>query len=679
MRHPKLATWLVASLLSAGALQAAEPPAPSQRPRGFDVANLDRAADPCRDFYRFACGGWMDKNPAPPDEPSWGRFEALLDSNRETLRSILERASADDPRRDPTDRLIGDYYASCMDEKAVDAKGLAPLKPVLDAIDALADKGALPEAVAALHALGAPVLLGFAPTPDQDDASRVIAEADQGGLGLPDRDDYFRDDARSAEVRKEYVAHVQRMLELAGDEPGAAAARARAVMEIETALARASLDRVSRRDPRKLYHKMTRARLQALSPSFDWSRYLRGIGAPAFEGLNVAVPGFFESMGGLIGERSLADWKSYLRWHALHHAAPVLPAAFVEANFHFYGKVLLGAQEESPRWKRCVNRTDAQVGEALGRRYVEQTFGERGKERMRVMVAALEKTLKQDLEGLPWMGEATRKQALIKLAAISNKVGYPDRWRDYGALAILRGDALGNAQRADAFEFRRQIAKIGKPTDRSEWLMTPPTVNAYYEPPTNSINFPAGILQPPFFDNAVDDAVNFGAIGAVIGHELTHGFDDQGRQYDEKGNVRDWWTEADGREFEERAACFVDQYGSYTAVADVKLNGKLTLGENVADNGGARIAYAALEELQGGKTPAPVDGFTADQRFFLGWAQVWCENATDEFKRLLAQTNPHAQANHRVNGVFVNMPEFQKAFSCAPGSPMVGEKACRVW
>ena len=679
MRHPKVPTWLVACMLAGVAVQAAEPPAPTKGPLGFDVANLDRAADPCADFYRFACGGWMDRNPAPPDEPSWGRFDALLDANRETLRSILDKASADDPRRDATDRLIGDYYASCMDEKAVGAKGLAPLEPVLDAIDSLADKSALPDAVAALHVFGEGVLMGFAPTPDQDDASQVIAEADQGGLGLPDRDDYFREDPRSAEVRKEYVAHVGRMLELAGDKPDAAAARAKAVMEIETALAKASLDRVSRRDPRKLHHKMTRAQLQALAPSFDWSRYLRGIGAPSFSGLNVAVPDFFKSLEGLIAGRDLADWKSYLRWHALHHAAPVLPAPFVDANFHFYGKLLFGAQELSPRWKRCVNMADAQVGEALGRRYVEQTFGEQGKERMRVMVAALETVLKRDIEGLPWMGEATRKQALTKLAAISNKVGYPDRWRDYGALQIVRGDALGNARRADGFEFRRQIAKIGKPTDRSEWLMTPPTVNAYYEPPTNSINFPAGILQPPFFDNRVDDAVNFGAIGAVIGHELTHGFDDQGRQYDEKGNVRDWWTEADGREFEKRAACFVDQYGSYTAVADVKLNGKLTLGENVADNGGVRIAYLALEDVLGAKRPPAVDGFTADQRFFLGWAQVWCENATDELKRLLAQTNPHAQSNHRVNGVFANLPEFQKAFACKAGSPMVGEKACRVW
>jgi endothelin-converting enzyme/putative endopeptidase len=672
LRSRIAALGVLAATLSAGARAA-----PPEAGPGLDLGDLDRNVEPCSDFYRFSCGGWLRKNPVPGDQSAWSRFEVLLDQNRETLRSILEASALESPGRDAGDRMIGDYYASCMDEKAIDARGLTPLGPTLARIDALADKSALPDVVASLNMSGATALLSFAATPDQDDASRVIAEADQGGIGLPDRDDYFRDDARSADVRRQYVAHVQRMLELAGDGPAAAAARAKAVMEIETALARASLDNVARRDPRALRHKMTRAALQDLSPSFDWTRYLRALGAPPFEELNVAVPGFYESLETLVRSRAMADWKSYLRWHALHNAAPLLPAPFVQANFEFYDRVLFGQKEITPRWKRCVSLADAHLGDALGRRYVEKTFGEKGKERMRVMVAALEGVLKDDIQAVPWMGEATRRQALAKLAAIANKVGYPDRWRDYSGLEIASGDALGNALRAEAFEARRQLAKIGKPTDRGEWLMTPPTVNAYYEPPTNSINFPAGILQPPFFDNAIDDAVNYGAIGAVIGHELTHGFDDQGRHYDEKGDLRDWWTESDAREFESRAGCFVDQYGAYTAVGDVKLNGKLTLGENVADNGGARIAYRALKSL--GASPPPVDGFTAEQRFFLGWARVWCENSTDEFQRLLAQTNPHASAQYRVNGVFSNMEEFREAFACKPGSAMVREKPCRVW
>jgi endothelin-converting enzyme/putative endopeptidase len=669
----------VLSLVPGAALWAAPPPAADASAAGFQLGDLDRRVEPCQDFYRFACGGWLAKNPTPPDQPEWGRFDVLQDQNRATLRTILEAAAAGGSSQDPVDRKIGDYYASCMDEKAIEAKGLAALQTELGPIDALRDKAALADEVAALQVFGADVLLNFDPAPDQDDAGQTIGEADQGGLGLPDRDDYFRDDAHSAEVRKAYVAHIAKTFGLAGDTPEVAAARAKTVMEIETGIAKVSLDTVSRRDPQKVHHKMTRAELVALTPSFDWSRYLRGVQAPAFERLNVAVPDFFRGLEPLITRVSLADWKSYLRWRALQHASPLLPKAFVEANFQFYGQVLQGLKEESPRWKRCVTRADEHLGEALGRRYVERTFGETGKERMAVMVKAIEDVLQKDIQELPWMGDATRKQALIKLAAISNKVGYPERWRDYGTLQVVRGDALGNARRADGFEFGRQIAKIGKPTDRSEWLMTPPTVNAYYEPPTNSINFPAGILQPPFFDTSLDDAMNFGAIGAFIGHELTHGFDDQGRQYDEKGNIRDWWTAADAAEFDKRASCIVDQYSGYTAVDDVKVNGKLTLGENVADGGGIRIAHLALAQVLGEKQPAPIDGFTTDQRFFLGWARVWCENSTDEFKRLLAQTNPHAPAEDRVNGALGNMPEFQQAFACKAGTPMVRENVCRVW
>ena len=673
----KLIVLAPLALAASQAALAADPPKP--KIAGFDIGALDRTANACTNFYQFACGGWMAANPVPPDRPRWGRFDELQDRNRDVLREILNQVSASSGGRHPIDQKIGDHYAACMDESRAEALGATPLEKELSAIDALADKAALVDRFAHLQSQGLPVLFGYGSLQDFKDATKVLAVVDQGGLGMPDRDYYIKDDDRSKELRTKYVAHVQKQLELAGDKPDAAAARAKTVMEMETALANVSLERVKRRDPENLYHKMKRAELVGLTPDFRWEAFFTATSAPPFSEINVTHPDFFKGANELLKTRSLADWKTYLRWHVIRQTAPMLSSAFVNENFDFYGKTLTGAKELRPRWKRCVDRVDNDLGDALGQRYVEKTFGEEGKKRMAVMVAALEKALEKDIEGLPWMEEATRKKGLEKLKAIANKVGYTDKWRDYTSVRIDREDAVGNAARAAAYEFRRDLNKIGKPVDRGEWQMSPPTVNAYYSPLLNDINFPVGILQPPFFDNAMDDAVNFGGIGAVIGHELTHGFDDSGRKFDALGNMTDWWTDKDGKQFEEKSACFVDQYASYTAVDDVKLNGKLTLGENVADNGGLRIAHMALHETLAGKEPPPVDGFTADQRLFLGWAQIWCQNATPEISRLLAQTDPHSPGQWRTNGTVSNMPEFQKAFSCKAGDPMVSARPCRVW
>ena len=657
---------------------AGDPPA---KVPGFDPTALDRSVPACTDFYQFACGGWLARSPVPPDRARWGRFDELAERNQTALRSILEKASANDAKREAIDQKIGDQYAACMDEAAIEARGIAPLKADLDRIARLGSKAALPGELARLHAGGVNAAFRYGSVPDFKDADSVIAGTDQGGLGLPDRDYYLKDDAKSADLRAKYLAHVQKMLELSGEPAAAAALDTRAVMDLETALARASLERVKRRDPANLYHKMKVAELQALTPGFDWKAYLAAAGGPPVTELNVTVPDFFKALNTQLESAPLDVWRAYLRWHLLHENAGLLPAAFVNEDFAFYGNTLTGAKELRPRWKRCVALVDSELGEALGRRYVEATFGEAGKERTSRMVAALEAALQRDIETLPWMTEATKAQALGKLRAVANKIGYPDRWRDYSSLRIARGDALGNEMRAEAFEVRRDLGKIGTRLDRSEWSMSPPTVNAYYNPLQNNINFPAGILQPPFYDNDMDDAVNFGGIGAVIGHELTHGFDDSGRKFAANGNLADWWTEEDGKEFEKRAGCIADQYSGYTVAGDVHLNGKLTLGENTADNGGLRIAYMALMQTladAGGK-PGPIDGFTPEQRLFLGWGQIWCQNETEESARLRATIDPHSPGRYRVNGVVSNMPEFQQAFGCKAGDAMVRENACRVW
>ncbi len=651
---------------------------PRQVP-GFDPAAMDRSVQPCDDFYQFACGAWVKSNPVPADRGRYGRFDELQERNQATLRDILDGVSKPDSKRTAVDQEIGDYYATCMDEAAIEGKGAAALKPRLDRIAAIKTKAEMAAELARLHNSGVQGLFRFGATPDFKNAKVNIAAVDQGGLSLPDRDYYLKDEARFADVRKAFPAHVQKMMELSGDSPETAAREAQTVLAIETDLAKVALERVKRRDPANLYHKMTRPELAALAPGIDWNAYFTAASAPAFGDINVTWPDFFKGANEAVGQRGLEEWKAYLRWHAVHAAADLLPAAFVNEDFNFYGKTLTGAKELRPRWKRCVDLTDDQLGEALGQRYVEKTFGAEGKERTAKMVAALEDALKRDIQTLPWMTETTKKQALAKLAAIANKIGYPERWRDYSSVRVVRGDLLGNAERTNAFEQARDLAKIGKPVDPSEWGMTPPTVNAYYSPLQNNINFPAGILQPPFFERAMDDAVNFGGIGAVIGHELTHGFDDQGRKFAPSGDLADWWTEEDGKEFEKRASCIADEYTAFTVAGDVHLNGRLTLGENTADNGGLRIAHMALEDTIKGQSVPLRDGFTPEQRLFLGWGQIWCQNEREESAKLRAQTDPHSPGRYRVNGVVSNMPEFQQAFRCAKGAPMVRENACRVW
>jgi putative endopeptidase len=670
---------LAVALIAFPALaHAAEAPA---KVPGFDPTALDRATPACTDFYQFACGGWLARSPVPPDRARWGRFDELAERNQMALRAILDKVSASDPKRDPVDQKIGDQYAACMDEAAIDAKGIAPLKAELDRIAALKSKAEIAAALARLHTGGVNAAFRYGSIPDFKDADSVIAGADQGGLGLPDRDYYLKDDPKSADMRAKYLAHVQKMLELSGETPAAAAADARAIMDLETALAKVSLERAKRRDPANMYHKMKVADLQALAPGLDWKAYLAAAGGPAIAELNVTVPDFFKGLNAQLEAAPLDTWKAYLRWHLLHEDASLLPAAFVNEDFAFYGQTLTGAKELRPRWKRCVALVDGEMGEALGRRYVEATFGAEGKERTSKMVAALESALERDIKTLPWMTETTKTQALGKLHAVANKIGYPDKWRDYSSLRIARGDALGNELRAEAFEVRRDLGKIGTRLDRTEWSMSPPTVNAYYNPLQNNINFPAGILQPPFYDNAMDDAVNFGGIGAVIGHELTHGFDDSGRKFAANGDMSDWWTEEDAKEFEKRAGCVSDQYAAFTVAGDVHLNGKLTLGENTADNGGVRIAYMALMQTlaDAARKPALIDGFTPEQRLFLGWGQIWCQNETEESARMRATVDPHSPGRYRVNGVVSNMPEFQQAFGCKAGDAMVRENVCRVW
>ncbi len=643
------------------------------------VDAIDKSADPCQDFYQYACGNWLKSAEIPADQTSWSSFVDIRERNALILREILEKSSAVDAGRDAIAQKIGDYYGSCIDEKAVDAKGITPLKPELERIANTKDKGNLIDAIARVQMLGPNPLFNFYSSSDLHSANDVIAYIDQGGLSLPDRDYYLKDDPKMVAARKSFIEYATQLFTLTGQSPKQAEESAQSVLRIETALAKASMDRTARRDPKTRDHKMTLVEAEALAPNFHLDRFFAAMDTPKFSTLNVTNPEFFKQVNSVLDTESLGALRTYVSWHLLDGSASWLSQPFVDAEFKMQ-KALTGQSEIKPRWKRCVTATDGALGEALGQRYVDQAFGADGKQRMLKMVDALEKSLDQDIRTLPWMTEETKKQAKVKLDAIRNKIGYPDVWRDYSSLKIVRGDLLGNFQRANEFEARRQIAKIGKPLDRNEWGMTPPTVNAYYSPPRNEIVFPAGILQTPFFDKQADDATNFGGIGIVIGHELTHGFDDQGRKFDPQGNLRDWWTAEDGTEFEKRASCVADEYSSFIAVDDLKLNGKLTLGENTADNGGARVALMALQQMMaGGASAQSTSEYTPDQRFFLGYGRAWCEKRRPEFSRMLVSVDPHSPGKYRVNGVVQNMPEFQKAFNCKAGQPMVRENACRVW
>ncbi|MGA7399602.1 MAG: M13 family metallopeptidase [Candidatus Sulfotelmatobacter sp.] len=671
-----IAALLSVSLLSLASAQQSTSAASTHEP-ALDVTSMDRTVDPCADFFKYSCGGWIKNNPIPPDQSSWSTYSKMQDENRARLRGILETAAVPDARRDAAAQKIGDYYASCMDENAINAKGVEPLKPELERIAGITSKADLAAVVANMSRDN--VLFVFDSTQDYRDASQVIAKVDQGGLGLPDRDYYLKEDAKSVDLRKAYVAHVQKMFELLGDPPDAAAAEAQTVMRIETALAKGSLTRVERRDPNNLDHKMTSGELGKIAPDFQWEVYFAKVGLPALNSLNVTSPGFFKGMNEEITKESLADWKIYLRWHLVHSYAPFLSAAFLNENFAFYGKTLRGQQELQARWKRCTQNVDQDLGEALGKVYVEKYFTPDAKQQALKMVKEIDAAMAEDIDSLAWMSATTKQQALVKLHAMANKIGYPDKWRDYTKLEIIRDDEVGNVERARKFEMNRQLAKIGKPADRGEWDMTPPTVNAYYNPQMNDINFPAGVLQPPAFDPDSDAAPNYGDTGGTIGHELTHGFDDEGRQFDAQGNLRDWWTAEDGKEFVKRASCISDQYSTYTIIDDIKINGKLTLGEDVADLGGLILAYMAWKADTKGQNLQPIDGLTPDQRFFVGYGQSWCGETRDETLRLRATVDHHSPEKYRTNGVVSNMPEFQEAFHCKAGSPMVNETRCRVW
>jgi putative endopeptidase len=646
----------------------------------LDLTDMDRTVNPCVDFYRYSCGGWLKKNPIPPDQATWSVYGKLYEDNQRFLWGILEDAAKPNPARSPVERETGDFFAACMDEPAAEKAGSAPLRSELDAIGALKSAADFPELLAREHlAMNYGMLFAFSSNQDFADSSREIPEASAGGLGLPDRDYYVKTDAKSRQIRAKYVAHVQRMLQLLGDSPAQSAREAQVILRIETALAKASLTMVEKRDPYHLFHKMDLAKLQALTRSFNWTRYLKALALHAQSEYNVTEPVFFQGVQAQLVSAPLADWKAYLRWHVVHDRAPYLSSAFAQANFDFFGKTLRGTPQMPPRWKRCVQYVDRNLGEALGQVFVERTFSADMKARTLAMTKEIEKAMENDIQQLPWMSEATRQQALLKLHSIVNKVGYPDKWRDYSSIQIDRGDFAGNVDRAAAFEARRQLAKIGKPVDRGEWGMTPPTVNAYYDPQMNDINFPAGVLQPPVFDPKMDDAPNYGDTGGTIGHELTHGFDDEGRQFDAHGNLRDWWTKADAQEFQKRADCVAEQYAQYTIVDDIKINSRLTLGEDVADLGGEILAYMAWKDATRDQQLKPIDGFQPGQRFFIGFAQWACENERDENKRVSAITNPHSPAEYRINGVVSNMPEFAPAFGCKVGQAMVREKPCRVW
>ena len=675
----------VIALFSALTLAAAAGAQTSSASPGFDVAFIDRSVSACTDFYQFACGNWTATHPLPADQTRFGRLAELADRNEQIIRDILERAAAPTTGRTAGEQKIGDYYASCMDQAAIERKGAAPLQPLLREIDAIADRASLLRMAARFNHDGLPAFLQLGPQPDPRDSSRFIAVLGQGALGLPDRDLYLKDDERATLLRKEYLAHVQAMFELLGSTPAAAAAASQAVMTAETAVARASYDRLTLRDPRRRDNPVAMAGLPALAPSIDFLAFFRDAGAPATSRVNVMNPQYLRGLDAALNTLPLETWKAYMTWRALSTLAPRLSSPFENERFRFVGRILSGQREMHPRWKRCAAAVagepgDDQLGEIVGEIFVRDHFGADAKMRMAQLIAALERSLERNIRSLEWMGPATKQRAVDKLTAINHKIGAPEKWRDFSAVRISRDDFVANARRVSIDDTRRQMAWIDQPVDKDLWLMTPQTVNAYYAPPLNEVAFPAGILQPPFFDVRQDDAVNFGAIGAVIGHEMSHGFDDQGRKYDANGNLADWWTPTDDRAFRERASCVSTQYGGYQAIGDTKLNGDLTLGENVADNAGVHIAYYALMELLAGKHPqSTIDGFTPPQRFFLSWAQAWCENATDENIRRRAQEDVHANGKWRANGVLQNSEEFRKAFSCETGTPMAPASACRVW
>lgn len=643
---------------------------------------MDTSADPCTDFYQYACGKFSQKYPIPSDLPLYDQFQNLNEYNQQLLHGILEQAARPSANRSPDEQKIGDYYASCMNTAAINADGLKPLQAELKRIDMLKDKKELPALIAHYQKISVTAFFDMGSMQDYKDATKEIAVVDQGGLGLPEKDYYLRTDPKSVKLRQEYVQHMANMLKLYGEPATQAESDAHAVMAFETSLAKASMGIVERRDPYKTYHIETLASLASTDPILNWRALIRGTGAPPIETLNVANPAFFQALNGILEQTDLATIRSYLRVHLLDSFASRLPTAFDDENFDFYGRKLSGVPQMKARWKRCVSATNAALGEALGKAYVEKYFAGNSKQQTLDMVTAIEAAMHKDLATLSWMSPETKAKAIQKLNLITNKIGYPNKWRDYSKLIIKPTDALGNSVRAREFEAARQLNKIGKPVDKNEWEMTPPTVNAYYDPSMNNINFPAGILQPPFYDRSAPEVVNYGHIGAVVGHELTHGFDDQGSLFDGYGNLKNWWTPEDTKRFQARTACIADEYSGFVAVDNLHVNGKLTLGENTADNGGVRLAYMAMEayaQQHNIDLSKKMGAFTPAQKFFIGYAQNWCTNARPAYIRLLVQSDPHSPDQFRANGVVRNMPEFAHAFSCKTGQPMAPADRCRVW
>ncbi|HSZ00053.1 MAG TPA: M13 family metallopeptidase [Terriglobales bacterium] len=661
----------------------------------FDISQVDKTLDPCQDFYQYACSKWNAANPIPADQVAWGTGSGLQYWNENILREALEKAATQTSNRTDYEQKIGDYWAACMDESGIESAGTRDLKAELERIAQMTNKSQLADQVAHIHQAvpGAwqgddnqtrAALLGFGQQQDFDDATKVVAAIDQGGLGLPNRDFYIKDDAKSKEIRGQYETHISKMLALSGESPEQAATDAKTIIAIETAMAQAQMDNVARRDPKNLNNKMSLEQVQALTPSFDWKGYIEVVAAPpSSPHYIVTSPQFFRSLEPLIQKHSVDDWKVYLRWHLVHGSAPYLDKAFVDENWNFYSHTLLGAKQQLPRWRRCVRAADRDLGMALGQAYVAAAFPPESKQRTVTMVHDIEHAMDQDITNIDWMQPVTKEQAKIKLKAVYDKIGYPDHWRDYSSVKVGRNSYLNNVHEATAFEFHRQLDKIGKPVDREEWGMTPPTINAYYDPQLNSINFPAGILQPPYFDSTMGDPVNYGAIGMVIGHELTHGFDDEGRKFDAQGNLRDWWTPEDAKAYEQRGECIANEYTEEIPEAGVKQNGHLTQGEDTADNGGLRLAFMAVNnnlQAEGKSLDAKeADGWTPRQKFFVSYAYSWCEQVRPELMRTLVLTNPHSIPKYRVNNVVSNMPEFQEAFTCKKGSPMVRANQCRVW
>jgi putative endopeptidase len=653
-----------------------------QTGHGFDPMNLDKTASACTDFYQYANGGWLAANQIPAAYPSWGIANILDEKNREVLHEILEAAAKNTSApKGSSEQKVGDYYATCMDEQKIEAEGAKPLAPQLALIAGIKDQKSLQAEIAHLHSVGINAVFASDSTQDFKNSAEVTFEVYQGGLGLPDRDYYTKTDDKSKTIRDEYVKHVAKMFELLGDDAAKAAREAQTVLGLETKLAEASMTRVEMRDPEKIYHRMTVAQMHDLAPAFDWPGYLQALGVPQKADVNVATPDFFKAMNQQLTSASFGDWQTYLRWHLINSNAAALSSKFVDEDFNFKGRILQGSKENLPRWKRCAAGTDRVLGEALGEVYVKKAFPPAAKARALEMVRNLEAALKSDISTLSWMGDATRKQAIVKLDAFLNKIGYPDKWRDYSALQVDRGSYVDNRSRANAFEKRRDLNKIGKPVDRMEWGMSPPTVNAYYNPQINEIVFPAGILQPPFFDAEADDAFNYGGMGAVIGHEMTHGFDDQGRQFDSTGNLANWWTDDDLKAFKERAQCVIDQFSSFEVEKGLNENGNLVVGESIADLGGLVVAYAAFQKAMEGKPRVDIGGFSPEQRFFLGYARNWATNTRPELARLMVNTNPHPLPKFRVNGPLSNMPQFAQAFACKAGDAMVrAEKdRCQIW